>query len=61
MRFFKAGDEKNLARAIVDAYEDREFSSRLSVRALEFARENSWSKKSSDYLEIVERLMHDHR
>lgn len=58
--FFKAGDEKDLARVIVDAYNDREPKARMAFLALEYARQNSWDKKKNDYLAIVERLLRDH-
>ena len=59
VRFFNAGDEKDLARAMVDAYKDRELSVRLASRALEYAQQNSWGRKRRHYLAIVERLLND--
>lgn len=61
VRFFKANDDKDLARVILDAYEDRKGSVLLTSEALKYANEFSWDKKKSDYLAIVERLAHSHR
>jgi glycosyltransferase involved in cell wall biosynthesis len=61
VRFFAAGDEKDLARAIANAYKDRALSARLAARALGYARQNSWAEKSADYLKIVETLVQGRR
>jgi len=61
VRFFNAGDEKDLARAMTDAYTNRELSGRLVAQALEYALQNSWSRKKGDYLAIVEKLVKDRR
>jgi glycosyltransferase involved in cell wall biosynthesis len=61
VRFFTAGNETDLARTIVDAYNNRELSGRLASRALEYAEQNSWSRKKHDYLAIVDTLANGHR
>jgi len=58
VRFFRAGDERDLARAMVNAYTDRALSDRLASKAIKYAGMNSWGKKSGDYLAIVNRLVH---
>jgi glycosyltransferase involved in cell wall biosynthesis len=60
VRFFRAGDEKDLARVMVEAYHNREFSDQLASRALKYAEENSWSRKKGKYLAIVKRLVDGH-
>jgi len=57
VRFFKAEDASDLARAIVDAYKDRARSEQMASRALEHANRNSWSRKRDDYLAIVAKLV----
>jgi len=57
LRFFAPGDATDLARAMLDAYRDRERSARLAARALAHARENSWSTRQGSYLEIVQGLV----
>jgi glycosyltransferase involved in cell wall biosynthesis len=61
VRFFTAGSENDLARTIVDAYNEPERSGRLASRALEYAKQNSWSRKKHDYLAIVDGLMNGRR
>lgn len=61
VRFFKAGDEKDLARAMVESGDDRALNSQLTSRALEYARRNSWGSMKGEYLAIVERLVNDSR
>jgi glycosyltransferase involved in cell wall biosynthesis len=60
VRFFSAGDEKDLARVMVEAYHNREFGGQLASRGLKYAEENSWSRKKGNYLAIVKRLVHGH-
>jgi len=57
LRFFVPGDAADLARAMLDAYRDRERSARLAARALAHARENSWSARQGSYLAIVHDLV----
>ena len=57
VRFFKSGDEIDLARVMVDAYNHREQNHLLAYRALEFARHHSWETKKGDYLALIERLI----
>jgi glycosyltransferase involved in cell wall biosynthesis len=58
VRFFRAGEEADLARALLDAYTDRARSGLLAARALEFAQQNSWALKKDDYLALITRLVH---
>jgi glycosyltransferase involved in cell wall biosynthesis len=60
VRFFRAGDEKDLARVMVEAYHNRDFGGQLASRGLKHAEENSWSRRKGDYLAIVKRLVHGH-
>lgn len=58
VRFFRAGEVEDLARALLDAYTDRARSGRLAAQALEFAKQNSWAHKKNDYLALITRLVH---
>lgn len=60
VRFFKSGDEEDLARVMVDAYKTRKLNNQLASRSLEYVSQNSWERKRGDYLDIVERLVNDH-
>ena len=57
VRFFRAGDTDDLARALLDAWRDRQRSAEISARARAFAARNSWAEKKGDYLDIVGRLL----
>ena len=61
VRFFKAGDEKDLAMAMVESYKDRDGSAQRAARGLKYVQENSWEKMRSAYLSIVEKLVNDSR
>jgi glycosyltransferase involved in cell wall biosynthesis len=53
VRFFHAGDPADLARAMLEAYRCRDEEAARAVRALDFARRNSWDVKKADYLDLV--------
>lgn len=57
LRFFRSGDIDALARAMVDAYRQRDRGAALAANALAYVRENSWGKKKSDYLAVVRGLI----
>lgn len=59
LRFFTAGNDQDLARAMIHAYRNRELSGQLTSRALEYVRENNWNKKKDDYLAVVARLVNE--
>lgn len=56
LRFFKSGDEEDLARVLLDAYYNQSEGKRRAIRALEFARMHSWEIKKKEYFKIVESL-----
>ena len=56
LRFFKAGDEKSLAAAMVDAYSNRELGARRADRAKAFVADHSWGQRKQDYLALVRGL-----
>ena len=60
VRFFRAGDEKDLARVMVEAYHNRELSGQLTSRAFKYVEENGWSRKKGNYLAIVNSLLYGH-
>lgn len=60
LRFFPAGDFEALARAMLDAYHEREEWAAMAARALLYARENCWATKKKDYLAIVWNLINAH-
>lgn len=56
LRFFKASDVDDLARAMLDAYHNQGLSNQLATQALTFATQHSWEAKKSDYLTLIEQL-----
>jgi glycosyltransferase involved in cell wall biosynthesis len=61
VRFFKSGDERDLARVMVDAYNNPKLNSQLASQALEYVNQYSWESKRGDYLSVVERLVNDRK
>jgi glycosyltransferase involved in cell wall biosynthesis len=57
LRFFRSGDVEGLARAMLDAYHERERGAAMAANALAYVRENSWGRKKSDYLAVVRGLV----
>jgi glycosyltransferase involved in cell wall biosynthesis len=56
IRFFKSGDEKNLAEAIVDLAKNPEARKRMAENGYRHASANNWEVKKHDYLSLVDRL-----
>ncbi len=57
LSFFRAEDEDDLARAMVEASRARDRGQQLAQNALEFARRSSWNVKKDEYLALVNRLV----
>jgi glycosyltransferase involved in cell wall biosynthesis len=57
VRFFHPGDEKDLARALVETYQQRAVLGPRIDRAYEFAVRNSWQQRIGDYRGLVESLI----
>jgi glycosyltransferase involved in cell wall biosynthesis len=55
VRYFTAGDERELAEALVEAYSQAPSMRRLRA-ALEFARASSWERRVGDYWTIIDSL-----
>jgi glycosyltransferase involved in cell wall biosynthesis len=56
VRFFTPGEPSELARAMIEAYEDRGNHRGRTPAALEFARKNAWQVRAPDYTSIVDHL-----
>jgi glycosyltransferase involved in cell wall biosynthesis len=56
VRFFRAGDAEDLARAMLDLIESPQKREALVDNASRFIEENDWNAKQHEYLELVERL-----
>jgi len=61
LKFFRAHDEKDLAKCMLGLIRDPESRERLARNALKYVADKSWDTKKSDYLEIVGCLTGDER
>lgn len=56
MRFFKGGDEDDLARCMLDLIQHPEKRRALVDHASEFIDKNDWSVKKEEYLNLLAHL-----
>ena len=56
VRFFKGGDEDDLARCMLDLIQHPEKRRALVENASGFINKNDWNVKKQEYLELVDRL-----
>jgi len=56
VKFFHSGDEKDLARCMLQVIRDSELRKRLVRNALEFIERNDWATKKGEYLDLVDCL-----
>lgn len=57
VRFFKAGDEEDLAGAMLELIKNTELRNKLAQNGLGFAQQNDWEHNKHKYLGIVESLV----
>lgn len=57
VRFFRPGDEKDLAEALQKMIEDERMRKQMAERARVFARGFSWELRKQQYLDLVDRLV----
>ncbi len=57
VHFFESGNPADMARAMGEAFSDPDLRRRLMESGAEYVRLNSWSRKSSEYLALVDRLL----
>ena len=55
-QLFESGNEQDLARAILELYEDPELRQRLVRRATEVNEPYRWVRQAKRYVELVEHL-----
>jgi glycosyltransferase involved in cell wall biosynthesis len=56
VKFFRPGDEKSLAEALLQVMTDRSLREQLIANANEFIETNDWEANKHKYLEMVDRL-----
>ena len=57
VRFFVSGDERDLAYAMLDMFENRQKAFALAQAAQRFALCNSWQQRGGEYRELMESLV----
>ncbi len=57
VKFFRGGDEEDLARCMVDLIEHPGKRKQLADHATQFIEKMDWTAKKHEYLEIVDRLV----
>ena len=56
VRFFRSGDEADLATAMRQLIADKALRDRMSEKGAEFAEEFSWDNRKQEYFDLVDRL-----
>lgn len=56
VKFFRSGDESDLASAILLLYHDPQLRKQLATNGLQYSQDNNWQKKKWDYLKLVDDL-----
>lgn len=57
VRFFKPGDDRDLAAAMLDTFQNREAAQARAVSAQRFALQNSWQQRGRDYRDLIDSLV----
>ena len=59
VKFFRSEDEKNLAESMLLLIKNKELKDRLVANASEFIKQNSWTVKEKEYLDIIDGLINN--
>ena len=57
VRFFEPGDDRDLAAAMLDTFQNREAARIRAVSAQRFAIQNSWQQRAGDYRNLIDTLV----
>ena len=57
VRFFRAGDEEDLARCLLELIRNPESRRLQAEEASRFIDENDWTSKQHEYLELVDGIV----
>lgn len=57
LHFFRAGDAKDLAGAILEVRRDRLGAERRAAQALEYVKQNNWGARKKDYIDLVGKML----
>jgi glycosyltransferase involved in cell wall biosynthesis len=58
VKFFRSGDEEDLAESMLLLIRDSELGKRLASNALEFVQDYTWDKKKHEYFDLVDSLVY---
>jgi glycosyltransferase involved in cell wall biosynthesis len=61
VKFFRGGDDQDLAKNILLLIRDLELRRKLARNALAFVERNNWEMKKAEYLALVDSLVHPNR
>lgn len=56
LRFFPSGDSDALAQGLIELLHDSDAARQMAQRAMALAERNSWERRQTDYLELVDKL-----
>jgi hypothetical protein len=59
VRFFESGNSDALAEAMLEVFRNADLCKQIVSRGLDYARANSWERRKSDYLRLVDTLLCD--
>lgn len=59
VRFCRGGDVEDLARSILELYEDKNARRQMVRNAVDFICAYDWAARKSDYFKLVDSLIHD--
>jgi glycosyltransferase involved in cell wall biosynthesis len=57
VRFFESGNPEALAEAMIEVLQDDKLRQRMVASGLEYAAQNSWNVRETDYLNLVDSLI----
>src|SRR6185503_1359788 len=57
VRFFEPGNDRDLAAAMLDTFQNREAARIRAIEAQKFAVQNSWQQRGRDYRTLIDRLL----
>jgi glycosyltransferase involved in cell wall biosynthesis len=57
LRFFESGNPDSLAQEMISLLRDSELRRQMTVRASQYATNNSWESRKTDYLSLVDQLL----
>lgn len=60
VHFFQSGDSQAMAKAMLDVINNKDLRQSLVARGYEYVECNSWGRKKSEYLDLIDSLSAEH-